>query len=109
MTDVLETRRLTLRPLMLEDAPRTQELFPQWKIVKYLNAIVPWPYPADGVLTYYRDVALPAIASGEQWVWTRRLKESPEEHIGIIHLRRGENNHRGFWLGLPWQGRGLMS
>ena len=109
MTDVLETRRLILRPLMLEDARRTQELFPQWEIVKYLNAIVPWPYPADGVLTYYRDVALPAIASGEQWVWTLRLKESPEEHIGNIHLRRGENNHRGFWLGLPWQGRGLMT
>lgn len=109
MTDVLETRRLILRPLMLGDAARTQELFPHWDVVKYLNAIVPWPYPADGVLTYYRDVALPAIASGEQWVWTLRLKESPEEHIGIIHLRRGESNHRGFWLGLPWQGRGLMT
>lgn len=109
MTDVLETRRLILRPLMLEDAARTQELFPQWEIVKYLNAIVPWPYPADGVLTYYRDMALPAIASGEQWYWTLRLKESPQEHIGAIHLRRAESNHRGFWLGLPWHGRGLMT
>lgn len=109
MSDVLETRRLLLRPLMLEDAARTQELFPHWEIVKYLNSIVPWPYPADGVLTFYRDVALPAIAIAEQWVWTLRLTESPEEHIGIIHLRRGEGNHRGFWLGLPWQGRGLMT
>lgn len=109
MSDVLETRRLILRPLVLEDASRTQELFPHWEIVKYLNAIVPWPYPADGVLTYYRDVALPAIASGEQWCWTLRLKEYPEEHIGVIHLRRGESNHRGFWLGLPWHGHGLMT
>ena len=28
--------------------------------------------------------------------------------IGVINLRRGKNN-RGFWLGLDWQGRGLMS
>ena len=64
MTDVLETKRLILRPLMLEDAPRTQELFPRWKIVKYLDAVVPWPYLEDGALTYYRDVALPALARG---------------------------------------------
>jgi [ribosomal protein S5]-alanine N-acetyltransferase len=109
MMDALETERLLLRPLMLEDAARTQEIFPHWEIVKYLNAIVPWPFPAGGVLTHYRDVRLPAIARGEEWCWTLRLKASPEEHIGVIHLRRGESNHRGFWLGLPWQGRGLMT
>lgn len=109
MTDALETSRLILRPLRLEDAPRTQEIFPHWEIVRYLNAIVPWPYPADGVLTYYRDVAMPAIDRGDEWYWTLRLKESPEEHVGAIHLRRGENNNRGFWMGIPWQGRGLMT
>jgi [ribosomal protein S5]-alanine N-acetyltransferase len=109
MTDVLETPRLILRPLRLEDAARVQELFPHWEVVRFLNAIVPWPYPEDGVLAYYRDVALPAIARGEEWYWTLRLKEAPEELIGAIHLRRGESNNRGFWLGLPWQGRGLMT
>jgi [ribosomal protein S5]-alanine N-acetyltransferase len=109
MMEALETERLILRPLMLEDAARTQEIFPYWEIVKYLNAIVPWPYPEGGALAFYRDMALPAIARGEQWVWTLRLKECPEEHIGSIHLRRGENNNRGFWIGLPWQGRGLMT
>lgn len=109
MTDGLETERLILRPLRLEDAERTQQIFPQWEIVKYLNAIVPWPYPEDGVLTYYRDVALPAIACSDEWYWMLRLKESPEEHIGTIHLRRGENNNRGFWIGLEWQRRGLMT
>jgi [ribosomal protein S5]-alanine N-acetyltransferase len=28
---------------------------------------------------------------------------------GVISLRRGEWDNRGFWLGLPWQGQGLMS
>jgi len=109
MTGELQTDRLLLRPLQLADAEQTQRLFPQWEIVKFLNAIVPWPYPPDGALTYYRDVALPAIERGEEWHWTLRLKQSPERHIGVIILHRGEHVNRGFWLGLPWQGQGLMT
>jgi len=80
-----------------------------WEVVKYLNAQVPWPYPADGVFHYYRDRALPAIERGEQWHWTLRLKESPEILIGSIGLFQGLIDNRGYWLGLPWQGRGLMT
>jgi [ribosomal protein S5]-alanine N-acetyltransferase len=107
--DELQTERLILRPLELADAEQTQRLFPQWEIVKFLNAKVLWPFPADGALTYYRDSALPAIERGEEWHWTLRLKESPAEHIGSICLVKGETTNRGFWLGLPWQGRGLMT
>ena len=104
-----QTRRLILRPLALADAAQIQELFPHWEIVRYLRNIVPWPYPADGALHFIRDFALPAIARGEQWVWTLRLKSAPEKIIGVIDLRKGEEDNRGFWLGLEWQGRGLMS
>jgi hypothetical protein len=41
----IQTERLFLRPLQLADATQTQRLFPQWEIVKFLNARVPWPYP----------------------------------------------------------------
>lgn len=109
MTDVLETKRLILAPLKLEDAAQAQKLFPHWEIVKYLTAAVPWPFPDDGVLTYYRDVALPAMERGDEWHWTLRLKEFPEELIGSIDLLRKENHNRGFWMGLEWQGRGLMT
>jgi [ribosomal protein S5]-alanine N-acetyltransferase len=105
----LETPRLTLRPLELGDAEQTQRLFPKWEIVKFLAKVVPWPYPDDGALIYYRDNALPAIARGEQWHWSLRLKSDPREHIGVVSLMKGENNNRGFWLGLPWQRQGLMS
>jgi len=108
MIPVLESARLVLRPLELADAARTQEIFPHWEIVKYLNDRVPWPYPEGAAHDYYSNVALPAMARGEEWHWTLRLMESPEEHIGAISLMKGENN-RGFWLGLPWHGRGLMS
>jgi [ribosomal protein S5]-alanine N-acetyltransferase len=104
-----ETARLNLLPLDLADAPQIQELFAHWEIVRYMRNIVPWPYPADGALIHLRDVALPAIARGDQWVWTLRHKASPEQVIGVINLRRGQQDNRGFWLGLPWQGQGLMS
>jgi RimJ/RimL family protein N-acetyltransferase len=67
-TPVLETPRLLLKPLALEDAEAVQALFAHWEIVRYLNGIVPWPYPPDGALTYFRDIALPAIARGDEWI-----------------------------------------
>ncbi len=109
MTPVLETPRLILRPLALEDAEQIQQIFPQWEIVKYLNAVVPWPYPPDGALSYIRDRALPAIARGEEWHWTLRRKEEPGRIIGVIGLIRGERDHRGFWLVPEWHGQGLMT
>ena len=77
-----------LRPLELADAEQTQLLFPHWEVVKLLNAVVPWPYPADGAFTHYRDMVLPAMARGDEWHWTLRLKESPDKHIGSIALPR---------------------
>lgn len=109
MTPMGETARLILRPLALEDAPQIQALFPQWEIVRYLRNIVPWPYPPDGALTFFRDVALPAIDRGEQWTWTLRLKSGPDQIIGVITLTNGEGDNRGFWLDPAFQGRGLIT
>jgi len=109
MTPTLTTRRLILRPLELADAEQAQPLFAQWEIVKYLSNAVPWPYPPDGVLTYYRDIALPAAERGEQWHWTLRLKSNAAQLIGAISLVREGPINRGFWLGQPWQGQGYMT
>jgi len=109
MTPILYTARLELHPLQLADAEQVQPLFGIWEIVKNLNRNVPWPYPPDGANTFYRDVALPAIARGEQWAWTIRLKEEPGRIIGGIGLTKNETDNRGFWMGLPWQGRGYMT
>jgi RimJ/RimL family protein N-acetyltransferase len=76
--------------------------------VRYLGKQVPWPYPPDGAYTFYRDVALPAMAGGNAWHWALRLKNGPDHLIGSIALMRGESKNRGFWIGLPWQGQGLM-
>ena len=114
MIVVLETPRLIHRPLELADAGQTQRLFPHWEIVKYLSNRCPWPYPEDGALTYYRDVALPAVERGDEWHWSLRLKSDPAQLIGAIGLIKcdqvtGEQGNRGFWIGEPWQRQGLMS
>jgi RimJ/RimL family protein N-acetyltransferase len=104
-----ETARLLLRGLRLEDAAQVQTLFPHWEIVRYLSHRVPWPYPPDGAYAFYRDVALPAIERGDAWHWTLRRKTDPGQVIGTIGLVKAEGKNRGFWLGLPWQGQGLMT
>jgi RimJ/RimL family protein N-acetyltransferase len=107
-TPSLETPRLLLRPLELADAAAAQRLFPVWEVVQYMTSVVPWPYPADGALTFYREVALPAVARGEAWHWSLRLRSAPGELVGSIALQRTPNENRGFWLGVPWRRQGLM-
>ena len=103
------TKRLGLRPLELADAEQIQALFPRWEVVRYLLNRVPWPYPPDGALTYCRDIALPQAERGEACHWTIRLRSNPGQLIGAISLMKDEEDNRGFWLGLPWHGQGLMS
>ena len=109
MMPIFETKRLMLHPITLDDAPAAQRLFPHWEIVRFLDKKVPWPYPDDGALQFYRDVVLPEMERGEQWAWAIRLKGGPSHLIGGINLRLQPDDNRGFWVGLPWQGRGIMT
>ena len=93
----------------MDDAEHVQPLFAQWEIVQHLNASVPWPYPADGVFTFYRDVVFPCIERDEAWYWTLRLRQEPSKIIGVIGLTTADESQRGFWIGLPWQRQGLMT
>jgi [ribosomal protein S5]-alanine N-acetyltransferase len=109
MVPEAETERLLLRPIALDDAAQIQKIFPHWEIVRYLDTRVPWPYPADGARQFIENVALPAVAGGDTWNWTLRLKSEPDRIIGNLELRRGAEDHRGFWIGLPWQNAGLIT
>jgi [ribosomal protein S5]-alanine N-acetyltransferase len=109
MTPELETSRLWLRPLEIADAGAIQILFPHWEIVRYLSSKIPWPYPSDGAHKFCCEAALPEVDRGNQWHWTLRVKSNPDELIGCVSLMSNQPDHRGFWIGLPWQGRGLMS
>jgi RimJ/RimL family protein N-acetyltransferase len=109
-TPVLETPRLILRPICLEDAPRVQELFPYWEIVQYMAATIPWPYPDDGAEYFIREVALPAMAIGEEYYWSIAERSDPESKlIGLISLSPKSEYNRGFWIGQAYQKRGYMT
>ena len=108
---VLETPRLILRPLRLEDAPRIQSLFPHYEIVKYMTAAIPWPYPEDGA---YNSLVLIAsgMEQGTDMGWALTIKENEDDQlVGAIGLHdlMGQKPARSFWIGLPWQRQGLMT
>jgi RimJ/RimL family protein N-acetyltransferase len=109
MTHEGTTERLILRPLEIANAEQIQEHFPHWEIVKYMLNRIPWPYPADGAIQFLRDVAIPQRERGDAWHWSLRLRNDPSHLIGVINLTKGDGPNRGFWLGLPWHGQGLMS
>lgn len=102
----LSTARLILRGVTMADAPAIQNHFADYEIIRHLAAIVPWPYPASGVRDFVRGV-LP-VQGKTRWVWALFLKSAPDEAIGIVDLRRGEGENRGFWLARHLWGQGLM-
>ena len=107
--ETLETPRLILRPVSHRDAPRIQALFPNPSVVRYLAAAIPWPYPEDGAAQFLARV-LPKVEAREEYDWALLLKGHEDEGlIGLIGLYpSSDNDHRGFWLGEPYWGRGLM-
>jgi len=104
----LETERLRLRGIALDDIVAIQTQFADYEVVRELDATVPWPYPAGGAERFVRNVL---AEQGEgRWVWGLFLRTAPSALIGVIDLRResaGEN--RGFWLARPFWGQGLMT
>lgn len=109
-TPVLETERLVLRPLRLEDAPAVQRHFAHWNIVRHLVATVPWPYPEDGAQSNVRE-CLEQRARGEWFFWALTLRGGNDELIGRLDLRpdAGVGAMRGFWIAQEYWGQGLMT
>ena len=110
-TPVLHTPRLVLRPLRSKDAPVIQKRFANWEVVRWLDAKVPWPYPADGATTFVA-AALAEMARGEKSHWALVPKKGTADLIGVISLWPDDgatHDQRGFWLDPAFQGRGLMT
>jgi len=109
-TPLLETKRLVLRPLRLEDIPAVQRHFAHWEMVRHLVAKVPWPYPDDGAETNVRE-CLEKRDRGEHFYWALTLRDGDDELIGRIDLRpdAGVGAMRGFWLAQEHWGGGLMT
>lgn len=110
-TPLLETERLLLRPITVEDSPAIQKYFNDWEIIKNLAAVIPWPYPDDGAYDFIKNTCLPEIERGNFKVWVIVPKAGPDEAIGVVHYRAdgGNDGNRGFWLAREFQKRGYMT
>jgi [ribosomal protein S5]-alanine N-acetyltransferase len=109
-TPTLETERLLLRPLVLEDADTAQLLFDNPIVVKYLDArTIPQPYPADGVRQYYLDYLLPDVEAGRTLAWSI-IERAPSQLTGVLQLTpEHKKDSRGFWLGARYHRRGYIT
>jgi ribosomal-protein-alanine N-acetyltransferase len=105
----LETSRLILTPVSIDDAPAYQEHFLDYEVIRHLSAQVPWPYPENGIVEFFSNIILPPQGT-DRWTWVIRLKTIPNEIIGCVDLwREGRPEHRGFWLGKKFWGQGYMT
>lgn len=104
----LFTERLTLRGVTEADVEAYERHFIDYEVVRHLSAVIPWPYPEDGVRTFICDQVLP-VQGRDRWVWGLHLKDV-DGLIGAIDLwRPGRPENRGFWLGRSFWGRGYMT
>lgn len=109
-TPTLTSERLILRPLEARDAAAGQRLFPQWEVVRWLHATIPWPYPPDGA-AINTSQSLEARARGEKFYWAITLKGSDElrGRIDLWPFDGVTRDMRGFWIDPELHGQGLMT
>lgn len=111
-TPLLETERLILRPVCLDDAPAIQKHFNNWNIIQQLPKEVPWPYPDGAAEWYMTEDLFPRIESGDTHSWVLVIKDDPDqEAIGSVEfrLKKARDGNRGFWLAEHHWGKGLMT
>ena len=107
----LETERLILRPVTLDDAPAIQRHFGTLAVIQHLSVSVPWPYPADGARSFLAEKLLPSVEAGECLAWGITLRGQEQEVVGLIEYRFADADvgNRGFWLAEHLWGQGYMT
>lgn len=103
----MQTQRLVLRKITLEDAPRVQELVSVPEVAAGTIAI-PYPYPDGGA-----EVWILSMIGHEKNSLSRSWAiDFGKELVGAISLSVDEENMIAeihYWLGVPYWGKGIMS
>lgn len=95
----LETERLLMKPMRIEDVDLIQKFLPDWEIVKYLShPALSLKAATDVAREVFRRVIMKPEPKDE-WIWKIQRKNDPDKIIGVAHLRtdaaRGSEN---IWL-----------
>jgi RimJ/RimL family protein N-acetyltransferase len=103
------TERLLMRPLADTDAPIMERLAGDERVARF-TARIPHPYPQGAAAKTIAE-ANRQVESGTAQLFAITLKEDPASLIGMIGLEDiGDGQIEiGYWLGVPYWGRGLMS
>jgi len=101
----LETARLFLRRLELEDAGRVEELASDYELAK-TTLTVPHPYPAGSAADFIRSM----WTEGDKGLVVFAIVEKESESlIGIINIKQTlayKRGELGYWVGRPYWGKG---
>lgn len=108
LTPVLNTERLSLRPLREDDAPDVQRILSEPHISRYTLGF-PHPYPPGAALVWIRN-ELDRRGSGSSYPWAVTLPG--DEVIGFIGLaihESGIDAHMGYWIDHQHWNRGYAT
>lgn len=107
---MIDTPRLRIRPVRMSDAPAIQTHISQWDVAKYLTHRIPWPYPADGAVTFLRNVALPGWKRKQLYTFAITSRNR-RDFIGVISITTDETcrDQRGFWFAKEHWGKGYAT
>lgn len=105
----LESERLWMKPMRVEDVDLIQKFLPEWEIVKYLS------HPGlslKAVTDVAREVFRRVIMTPEpkdEWIWKIQHKQDPDKIIGVAHLRRDASlGSENIWLDPDYRTPELM-
>lgn len=115
----LETSRLILRPLTLEDAPRIQKLCNEPEIAE-MTLSIPHPYPLEAATTWIESHPKRAPGTGDGTYIgfaicekvTAFGKSAPGEIMGCISFEIQPAHKRGmlgYWMGKPYWNKGYCT
>lgn len=105
-TPVLETERLVLDALRLDDADAVYEFCQDEELQR--SVPVPVPYTRADAISFVTEYARVAAESVDTLLWAIRVEG---EFTGIIELKLAPlaSATVGFWLGVAWRGQAIMS
>ena len=102
----LETKRLLLRPLTLDDSDRIEELAGEYDVAKS-TINIPHPYPKGSACQFIESIQ--SAEQNNKIVMLVIVNKESQLLIGLINLNLSIQYRRGelaYWIGKPYWGNG---